>query len=93
MHALASFKVKFQWSPKAERKYDVGNRELSTVKLALEEWCHWLEETKSSFLVWTDQKNLAYIRTAKRCNARQWALFYYSIIYSSLPSWFEEHQA
>ena len=26
-----------------ERKYDIGNRELLAVKLALEEWCHWLE--------------------------------------------------
>ena len=28
---------------KAERNYDVGNRELLAVKLALEEWRHWLE--------------------------------------------------
>lgn len=28
----------------AERKYDIGNRELLAVKAALEEWCPWLEE-------------------------------------------------
>ncbi len=27
----------------AERNYDIGNRELLAVKLALEEWRHWLE--------------------------------------------------
>ena len=27
----------------AERNYDVGNRELLAVKVALEEWHHWLE--------------------------------------------------
>lgn len=62
----------------AERNYDIGNRELLAVKLALEEWRHWLEGTKQPFLVWTDHKNLEYIRTAKRLNSRQarWALFF-----------------
>ncbi|KAM4597217.1 uncharacterized protein V3H82_022928 [Fundulus diaphanus] len=43
---------------KAERNYDVGDRELLAVKLALEEWRHWLEGAKFPFLVWTDHKNL-----------------------------------
>ncbi len=43
----------------AERNYDVGNRELLAVKLALEEWCHWLEGSKHPFIVWTDHKNLS----------------------------------
>ncbi|KAF7641111.1 hypothetical protein LDENG_00293830, partial [Lucifuga dentata] len=38
----------------AERNYDIGNRELLAVKLALEEWRHWLEGAKFPFLVWTD---------------------------------------
>ena len=61
----------------AERNYDIGNRELLAVKLALEEWRHWLEGTKQPFLVWTDHKNLEYIQSAKRLNFRQasWALF------------------
>ncbi|XP_035265328.1 uncharacterized protein LOC118223192 [Anguilla anguilla] len=49
----------------AERNYDVGNRELLSVKLALEEWRHWLEGAEQPFVVWTDHKNLAYIQTAK----------------------------
>ncbi|KAL3969834.1 glutaminyl-tRNA synthetase [Sarotherodon galilaeus] len=62
----------------AERNYDVGDRELLAIKLALEEWRHWLEGTAQPFIVWTDHKNLAYLRTAKRLNARQarWALFF-----------------
>lgn len=56
----------------------MGNRELLAVKLALEEWRHWLEGAELPFLVWTDHKNLAYIRTAKHLNSRQarWALFF-----------------
>jgi hypothetical protein len=35
----------------AERNFDIGNRELLAVKLALEEWRHWLEGSVLSFLV------------------------------------------
>lgn len=61
----------------AEVNYDVGNRKLLAVVLALKEWRHWLEGAEIPFLVWTDHKNLSYIRSAKRlspCQAR-WALF------------------
>lgn len=62
----------------AERNYDIGNRELLAVRLALGEWRHWLEGISIPFVVWTNHKNLEYIRTAKRLNARQarWALFF-----------------
>ncbi len=61
-----------------ERNYDIGNRELLAVKLALEEWRHWLDGAGFPFIFWTDHKNLEYIRTAKRINSRQarWALFF-----------------
>ncbi len=47
-------------------------------KLALEEWHHWLEREEFPFTVITDQKNLLYLRNAKRLNPRQacWALFF-----------------
>ena len=70
-----------------ERNYDVGNRKLLAVKLALEEWRHWLEGTEIPFIVWTDHRNLAYIQSAKRLNSRQarWALcfgrFNFSLTY------------
>ena len=56
---------------KAERNYEVGNRELLAVKHTLEEWRHWLEGADLPFVVWTDHKNLEYIRKAKRLNSRQ----------------------
>ncbi len=67
----------------AERKYDIGNRELLAVKLALEEWRHWLEGSGFFVVVWTDHKNLEYIKSAKRFNSRQswWALFSVVLIF------------
>ncbi|KAL0200273.1 hypothetical protein M9458_003460, partial [Cirrhinus mrigala] len=75
LHPCAAFSRKL--SP-AEQNYDVGNRELLTIKLALEEWRHWLEGSKHPFTIITDHKNLQYIREAKRLNPRQarWALFF-----------------
>ncbi len=48
------------------------------MKLAMEEWRHWLEGTTHPFIVLTDHKNLEYLRSAKRLNPRQarWALFF-----------------
>ncbi|KAL0150908.1 hypothetical protein M9458_053827 [Cirrhinus mrigala] len=62
----------------AERNYDVGNRELLAIKLALEEWRHWLEGSKHPFTVLTDHRNLEYLRSAKVLNHRQarWSLFF-----------------
>lgn len=62
----------------AEQNYDVGNHELLAIRLALGEWRHWLEGAKLPFVVWTDHRNLEYIRSAKRLNARQarWALVF-----------------
>ena len=75
VHPCAFFSRKLD---PAERNYDIGNRELLAVKLALEEWRHWLEGAEQPFVVWTDHKNLEYIRSAKRLNSRQarWALFF-----------------
>ncbi|KAL0153973.1 hypothetical protein M9458_050730, partial [Cirrhinus mrigala] len=75
----------------AERNYDIGNRELLAIKLALEEWRHWLEGSQHPFQVITDHKNLQYLREAKRLNPRQarWALFFtrfkFSISYRPGP--------
>uniref|UniRef100_A0A674MFK3 Gypsy retrotransposon integrase-like protein 1 n=1 Tax=Takifugu rubripes TaxID=31033 RepID=A0A674MFK3_TAKRU len=74
LHPCAFFSHRL--SP-AERNYDVGNKELLAVVLALQEWRHWLEGATQPFIVWTDHKNLTYLRNAKRLNSRQarWALF------------------
>ena len=61
------------------------------MNLALEEWRHWLEGTKSPILVWTNHKNLEYIHSAKRLNFRQarWSLFFtrfnISLPFAGLP--------
>ncbi len=55
LHPCAFFSRKL--SP-AERNYDIGNRELLAIKLALEEWRHWLEGAQHPFTVLTDHKNL-----------------------------------
>ncbi len=75
LHPCAYFSKKL--SP-AEQNYEVGNRELLAIKLALEEWRHWLEGTQHPFVVITDHKNLQYLQEAKRLNPRQarWALFF-----------------
>ncbi|MCI4384004.1 hypothetical protein PGIGA_G00033340 [Pangasianodon gigas] len=61
-----------------ERNYDVGNRELLAVKLVLEEWRHWLDGALHPLIIFTDHKNLEYLRTTKRLNSCQarWALFF-----------------
>ncbi|KAK3556977.1 hypothetical protein QTP70_022326 [Hemibagrus guttatus] len=75
LHPCAFFSQKLN---PAEMNYDIGNQELLAVKLALEEWRHWLEGAKHPFTVLTDHKNLEYLRAAKRLNPRQarWALFF-----------------
>ncbi|KAK3530815.1 hypothetical protein QTP70_002849 [Hemibagrus guttatus] len=61
-----------------EANYDVGNRELLAIKVALEEWRHWLEGARHPFQVLTNHRNLEYLHGTKRLNPRQarWALFF-----------------
>ncbi|KAL0171873.1 hypothetical protein M9458_032184, partial [Cirrhinus mrigala] len=63
LHPCAYFSRKL--SP-AETNYDIGNWELLAIKLALEEWRHWSEGAAHPFHVFTDHKNLQYLRDAKR---------------------------
>lgn len=61
----------------AEANHDVGNRKLLVVIHALQEWRRWLEGSRFPFVVWTDHKNLAYLRSVMILNSRQalWSLF------------------
>jgi len=73
----------------AEWNYDVGNREVLAIKLALEEWRHWLEAAKQHFIVWTDHKNRTHLQNAKRWNSHQarWSMFFgSSLLLHCLPS-------
>lgn len=74
-----------------KRNYDVGDRELLAVKLALEERRHWLESLEQPVVVWTNRKNLAYIQTAKKLNSHlaRWSLFsscFIAFVASSSPT-------
>lgn len=62
----------------AERNYDAGDWELLAIKLALEDWGHWLEGSSHPFIVFTDYKNLKYLHRAKCFNSRQprWCMFF-----------------
>ncbi|KAK3506499.1 hypothetical protein QTP70_003045 [Hemibagrus guttatus] len=74
LHPCAFFSRKLN---PVEVNYDIRNRVLLAIKLALDEW-PWLKGAKHSFMVLTDHKNLEYLRDAKRLNPHQarWALFF-----------------
>uniref|UniRef100_A0A8C5LR95 Gypsy retrotransposon integrase-like protein 1 n=1 Tax=Leptobrachium leishanense TaxID=445787 RepID=A0A8C5LR95_9ANUR len=75
LHPVAFFSRKL--SP-AEVNYSVGDRELLAIKNALEEWRHLLEGTLHPTTIFTDHKNLEYLRSARRLCPRlaRWALFF-----------------
>lgn len=75
LHPIAFLSRKL--SP-AERNYDVGDGELLAIKTALEEQRFLLEGAAHPIVIFTDHKNLEYLKTAKRLRPRQarWALFF-----------------
>ncbi|XP_041430600.1 uncharacterized protein LOC121397614 [Xenopus laevis] len=75
LHPVAFFSHKMS---RSECNYDVADRELLAIKLALEEWRYLLEGAKHPILIFTDHRNLEYLRSAKRLRPRQarWALFF-----------------
>lgn len=78
---------KYNYLTPAQQNYNIEERELLEVKLALEEWRHWLEGAAHPFLVLMHHKNLEYLKTAKRFNSCQvwWALFFLHVFNSHLP--------
>ncbi|KAK3531230.1 hypothetical protein QTP70_015224 [Hemibagrus guttatus] len=73
LHPCAFFSRKLTAT---KANYDVRNRELLSIKAALEKWQHWLEGARHPFLVLTDHRNLEYIRSTKHLNQARWALFF-----------------
>ena len=74
LHPCAYFSRTF--TP-AQRNYDIYDRELLAVILALEEWRQYLQGTKHPITVITDHKNLSYIKDPRKLSRRQarWSLF------------------
>ena len=81
IHPVGFFSRKL--SP-TERNYDVGDRELLAIKTALEEWRYLLEGAIHPVLIYTDHKNLEYLKSARRLKPRQarWALFFSRFLFS-----------
>ena len=61
----------------AQHNYDIYDRELLTVILALEEWHQYLQGTMHPITIITDHKNLSYIKDPRKLSRRQarWSLF------------------
>jgi len=54
-----------------ELNYNIYNKELLGIIVALKEWKAFLQDTKEPFMVKTDHKNLISFLTTKELNQRQ----------------------
>ncbi len=54
-----------------ERNYEIYNKELLAIMLALSEWCHYLMGAAKDVEIWTDHQNLQYYRLPQKLNRRQ----------------------
>ena len=86
LHPCAYFSRTF--TP-AQRNYDIYDRELLAVILALEEWRQYLQGTQHPITIITDHKNLSYIKDPRKLSRRQarWSLFLqdFNIIWQVTP--------
>lgn len=59
----------------AEMNYEIHDKEMLAIVVALEDWRHYLQGGKFPVLIYTDHKNLEYFMTTKTLNRRQarWA--------------------
>ncbi len=51
--------------------YEIYDKELLAIMLALVEWRHYLMGVAQDFEIWTDHQNLQYFRKPQRLNHRQ----------------------
>ena len=74
LHPCAYFSRTF--TP-AQRNYDIYDRELLAMILALEEWCQYLQGTQHPITIITDHKNLSYVKDPRKLSRQQvrWSLF------------------
>ena len=56
---------------KAERNYEIHDKEMLAIIRCLEAWRHFLERAKGRFEIWIDHKNLEYFMKAQKLNHRQ----------------------
>ena len=62
---------------KAERNYEIHDKEMLAIIWCLEAWRHFFKGAKNWFEIWTDHKNLEYFIKTQKLNQRQtrWALY------------------
>ena len=51
-----------------ERNYEIYDRELLAIIRALEEWRHYIQGSPHTMIVFSDHKNLMYVREARKLN-------------------------
>ncbi|SJL16278.1 uncharacterized protein ARMOST_19798 [Armillaria ostoyae] len=54
-----------------EHNYEIYDKELLAIMLALDEWWHYLMGAAVDFEIWTDHQNLQYFRKPQKLNRRQ----------------------
>ena len=62
---------------KAERNYEIHDREMLAIVRCLDEWRHLLKGAQNKFEIWSDHKNLEYFMSSQKLNRKQaqWALY------------------
>ncbi len=101
--AVLSQKQNGKWHPVAfmskslsttERNYEIYDKELLAIMLALDEWRHYLMGATVDIEIWTDHQNLQYFRQPQKLNRRQarWVteLAEYHFILHHKPGAFEQ---
>ena len=56
---------------KSQLKYSIYDKELLAIKVALEEWRHYLEGARHPFTIYTDHKNLTFARKPELLSQQQ----------------------
>ena len=56
---------------KSQRNYPIYDKELLSIKVALEQWRHFLEGARHPFTIYTDHKNLTFPRKPEMLSQRQ----------------------
>ncbi len=54
-----------------EHNYEIYDKELLAIMLALSEWRHYLMGAAKDVEIWTDHQNLQYFRLPQKLNRRQ----------------------
>ena len=74
---------------KSQQNYPIYDKELLAIKVALEEWRHYLEGARHPFTIYTDHKNLTFPRKPEMLSQRQirWyeflSRFEFNLVYRS----------